>query len=92
MALFMVLEWFRTPGAVAVYRRARDSGRMLPDGVRYVSSWVDLDFTRCFQLMEAPSAAALEPWVEKWRDLVEFEVIPVRTSADATEAIRSRLG
>jgi hypothetical protein len=91
MTLFMVLERFRTPGAVEVYRRARDRGRMLPDGVRYVSSWVDLDFMRCFQLMEASSAADLEPWIEEWRDLVEFDVIPVRTSADASEAIRSRL-
>lgn len=91
MTLFMVLEHFRTRGAVEVYRRSRDRGRMLPDGVRYVSSWVDLDFTRCFQLMEAPSAADLEPWIEKWRDLVEFEVIPVRTSAEASEAIKSLL-
>lgn len=88
----MVLERFRTPGAVEVYRRARDRGRMLPDGVRYVSSWVDLDFTRCFQLMEAPDEAALDPWIAQWSDLVEFQVIPVRTSADASEAIRSRLG
>lgn len=91
MALFMVLERFRTPGAVEVYRRARDRGRMLPDGVRYVSSWVDLDFTRCFQLMEAPDEAALDPWIAQWSDLVEFQVIPVRTSADASEAIRPRL-
>jgi hypothetical protein len=89
--LFMVVERFRTPGAVEVYRRARDKGRMLPDGVRYVSSWVDLDFTRCFQLMEAESADALEPWFAKWKDLVAFEVIPVRTSAQASEAIAPKL-
>jgi hypothetical protein len=64
---------------------------MMPDGVRYVSSWVDLDFTRCFQLMEAESAEALEPWIAKWKDLVDFDVIPVRTSAEAAEAIASRL-
>jgi hypothetical protein len=89
--LFMVLERFRTPGAVDVYRRARDRGRMLPDGVRYVSSWVDLDFTRCFQLMEARTARDLEPWIAKWRDLAEFEVIPVHTSADAVKAIEPKL-
>jgi hypothetical protein len=89
--LFMVVERFLTPGAVEVYRRARDKGRMMPDGVRYVSSWVDLDFTRCFQLMEAESAEALEPWIAKWKDLVDFDVIPVRTSAEAAEAIASRL-
>jgi hypothetical protein len=85
--LFMVVEAFRTPGAREVYRRAREKGRMLPSGVRYVSSWVDYDFTRCFQLMEAESAEALVPWIEKWSDLVEFEVVPVRTSAAATAAI-----
>jgi hypothetical protein len=85
--LFMVVERFRAPGAVEVYRRARDRGRMLPDGVRYVSSWVDLEFTRCYQLMEAEDSAALEPWIEKWRDLVDFEVIPVRTSAEASATI-----
>jgi hypothetical protein len=89
--LFMVVERFRTPGAVEVYRRARDKGRMMPDGVRYVSSWVDLEFTRCFQLMEADDAAALDPWISKWKDLVDFEVIPVRTSADAGAAVAPRL-
>jgi hypothetical protein len=89
--LFMVVERFRTPGAVEVYCRARDKGRMLPDAVRYVSSWVDLDFTRCYQLLEADDAVALEPWIAKWQDLVDFEVIPVRTSAEASAAIASKL-
>jgi len=87
----MVLERFRVPGAVDVYRRARDRGRMLPDGVKYVSSWVDMDFARCWQLMEADNARALEPWIAKWRDLAEFDVIPVRTSAEAAEAIKPKL-
>jgi hypothetical protein len=89
--LFMVVERFRTPGAVDVYRRARDKGRMMPDGVRYVSSWVDFDFRRCFQVMEAESAAALDPWLAAWKDLVDFEVVPVRTSAEASEAIKPKL-
>lgn len=87
----MIVERFRTPGARDVYRRARDRGRMLPEGVRYVSSWVDLDFTCCFQLMVAESATALDPWIAKWADLVEFEVVPVRTSAEAAEAIKPLL-
>jgi hypothetical protein len=89
--LFMVVERFKNAGARDVYRRARDKGRMLPEGVRYVASWVDLDFTRCFQLMEAQDARDLEPWLEKWRDLVQFEVIPVRTSAEAAEVIKPLL-
>jgi hypothetical protein len=89
--LFMVVERFRTPGAVEVYRRARDKGRMLPDGVRYASSWVDLDFTRCYQVMEAEGAEALEPWIAKWQDLVDFEIIAVRTSDEASEAIALKL-
>lgn len=89
--LFMVVERFRIPGAREVYRRARDQGRMMPDGVHYVSSWVDLDFARCWQLMEAESAAALDPWIARWADLVEFEVVAVRTSAEASAAIKPTL-
>lgn len=89
--LFMVVERFRTPGARDVYGRARDQGRMLPEGVRYVASWVDFEFTRCFQLMEAESAQALDPWIAKWTDLVDCEVVPVRTSAEASEAIKPML-
>jgi hypothetical protein len=89
--LFMVVERFKTPGAIDIYRRARDRGRMLPDDVTYVSSWVDLEFTRCYQLMEADSEQALEPWIAKWRDLTEFEVVAVRTSAEASAAIKDAL-
>jgi hypothetical protein len=88
--LFMVIERFKEPGAVAVYRRARDQGRLLPDGLHYVASWVDVDFTRCFQLMQTDDASLFEAWTRQWHDLVEFEIIPVRTSAEAAALIAGR--
>ena len=89
--LYMIIERFRTPGALEVYRRARDKGRMMPDGLEYVSSWVDLHFTRCFQLMKTDDEKLLAQWMRNWNDLVEFEVIPVRNSAEAMESIRPLL-
>ena len=89
--LYMVVEHFRGGDAVPVYRRFRDRGRLAPDGLRYVSSWVTDDLTRCFQLMECDDRALLDQWMERWRDLAEFEVIPVMTSAEAVAAIEPRL-
>ena len=89
--LYMVIERFKTPGAIEVYRRAREQGRMLPDGLEYVSSWVDLDFTSCFQLMQTEDEMLFEQWVSRWQDLVEFEIIPVQNSAEAMAAIAPRL-
>ena len=79
--LFMVIERFRD--APAVYRRFRERGRLAPDGVRYIASWVDRDFVRCFQVMEADDEAQLRQWTANWDDLVDFEIVPVRSSADA---------
>jgi hypothetical protein len=79
----MVYEKFKTAGAREVYRRSRDKGRMLPQGLNYVSSWVDLEFTRCFQLMETEDFSLFSQWTASWQDLVEFEIYPVRTSAEA---------
>jgi hypothetical protein len=89
--LFMVIEHFRPGRAPDVYRRFRERGRLLPEGVRYVSSWVDLQFERCFQVMEADSRASLELWTSKWEDLIDFDIVAVRTSADAVSAIGSEL-
>jgi len=89
--LFMVIEHNREGRVLDVYRRFRDRGRLAPDGLRYVSSWVDLEYRRCFQVMETDDESLLREWIGKWDDLVEFEVVPVRTSADATSAIRDRL-
>jgi hypothetical protein len=89
--LFMVIEHFRHGRAPDVYRRFRDRGRMAPADVRYVSSWVDLDFRRCFQVMEADDELALREWTKHWDDLIDFEVVPVRTSAAAAAAIATAL-
>jgi hypothetical protein len=89
--LYMVIERFKTPGAIEVYRRARDQGRMLPEGLDYISSWVDLDFTTCFQLMQTEDETLFEQWISRWRDLVEFEIIPVQSSAEAMTTIAPRL-
>ena len=89
--LYMILERFKTTGAIDVYRRARDQGRMMPDGLEYVSSWIDLDFSRCFQLMKTENKELLDQWINRWNDLVDFEIIPVQTSAEAMKAISPRL-
>jgi hypothetical protein len=85
--LFMVIEHFRPGRAPEVYRRFRERGRMAPEGLRYVASWVDMDFKRCFQVMEADDAALFAQWTANWDDLVDFEIVPVRTSAEAAAAV-----
>jgi hypothetical protein len=88
--IFMVIERFMPGKAPEIYRRFRDRGRMAPDDVKYVASWVDLKFERCFQVMEADSESRLLEWTKHWEDLTDFEIIPVRTSAEAA-AIAPRL-
>lgn len=83
--LYMIIERFKDAGAV--YRRFRERGRMAPEGLVYVSSWVDDKMERCFQLMETRDPKLLEEWTAKWSDLVEFEVYPVITSEEAAERI-----
>ena len=85
--LFMVIERFRDGDAAAVYRRFRERGRMAPDGLRYMDSWVERGFDRCFQLMECDDPSLFEQWTARWQDLVEFEIVPVVTSQQAAEAI-----
>ncbi|MGI5239183.1 DUF3303 domain-containing protein [Dactylosporangium sp. CA-139066] len=80
----MVIERFRDGQARPVYERAREQGRMLPDGLRYVDSWVAADFARCFQLMECDDLTLLMAWVARWSDLVDFEIVPVAPSAQAS--------
>jgi hypothetical protein len=89
--LWMIVERFRNGDAVPVYRRFRDRGRMAPEGLRYINSWVTADLTTCYQVMEGDDPGQLEAWMANWRDLVEFEVLPVMPSAQAAETVRPRL-
>jgi hypothetical protein len=88
--LYMVIEHFKGDPA-SVYRRFRDRGRLAPEGVRYVNSWVTSDLQRCYQVMDCDDRRLLEVWMENWQDLVDFEVVPVVTSAEAAAAIGPRL-
>jgi hypothetical protein len=81
----MVLERFRNGDAVPVYRRFKERGRLAPAGLSYVSSWVSADLSVCYQVMETADRALLEEWMDRWRDLVEFEVHAVITSQEAAQ-------
>lgn len=80
----MIIETYLR-GPAEVYRRFRARGRMAPDGLRYVSSVVSEDGSRCFQLMECDDRALLDAWISAWSDIVEFEVVPVISSAEAAK-------
>ena len=88
---YVVIENFRGGDALPVYRRFRDRGRLAPEGLRYVASWVTADLRRCFQIMECEDRRLLTEWTARWEDLVEFEVIPVMSSAEALAAVAPRL-
>ncbi|HEX3903712.1 MAG TPA: DUF3303 family protein [Polyangia bacterium] len=88
--LYLIVENFRGD-PVPVYRRFRDQGRLAPEGLRYVSSWVTRDLQRCFQIMECDDPQLLQQWIDRWKDLVDFEVTPVMTSPEAAAEIAPRL-
>lgn len=89
--LYMVVEHFKNGNAVPVYRRFKDRGRLAPDGLAYVSSWVDHKFERCYQLMTTEDPRLLDEWIANWDDIVDFEVYPVLTSEEAAERMSTRL-
>ena len=89
--LYMIIERFKNADPAPVYRRFRDEGRLAPPALHYVSSWVTSDMAKCYQLMECDDRHLLEEWIARWNDLVDFEVVPVITSAQAAERIAPRL-
>lgn len=89
--LFMIIERFKHGDAGAVYRRFREQGRMMPDGLEYVDSWTEVTFDRCFQLMKCPDARLLQEWISRWEDLVDFEIIPVMSSKEAADLMTQPL-
>lgn len=83
----MIVEHFKNGDALPVYQRFRISGRMAPEGLAYVSSWVDDKFERCYQLMQTNDPTLLDGWMANWNDLIDFEVYAVITSTEAVERI-----
>ncbi len=80
--LVLIIERFKDRNPAPIYARLKEQGRGMPDGLRYRDSWIEANFDRCFQLMEVDDLAALQRWILQWRDLVEFEIVPVTPSAD----------
>jgi hypothetical protein len=87
----MIIEHFKNNDPVPVYRRFRDRGRLAPNGLQYISSWVDEKLERCFQIMETADRDLLDQWITNWSDIVDFEVFAVVSSKEAAETIAPRL-
>jgi hypothetical protein len=87
----MIVERFKNSDPIPVYRRFRDRGRLAPDGLQYISSWVDEKFERCFQIMETADRHLLYQWIANWSDIVDFDIFPVVSSKEAVESIAPRL-
>jgi hypothetical protein len=85
--LFMVIEHFRNQDAIAVYRRSQQQGRMMPEGLKYIGSWVEVNFDRCFQLVECDDPRLVQQWVTRWQDLIEFEIVAVVASDETIKGI-----
>jgi len=83
--LFMVIEHFKGRDPKRVYERFAERGRLMPDGLKYVNSWIEVGMDRCFQVMETDQPILLQEWIKNWGDLVEFEVVPVVSSAEMVE-------
>ena len=85
--LYMVVERFKD--APAIYRRLHEKGRMMPEGLEYVSSWINVDLKICWQLMRTEDESLFQTWINNWKDLADFEVVPVRTSAEVREMMEA---
>jgi hypothetical protein len=87
----MIIETFKHRDPLPIYRRFRDRGRLAPEGLRYVSSWVDENLERCFQVMETADRTLLDQWIANWSDIVDFEICPVISSEEAAQRVAPRL-
>jgi hypothetical protein len=78
----MIIERFKH-GPEPIYARLKEKGRMAPDGLQYINSWVTEDLNGCYQVMAFENRELLDQWIAAWEDLADFQVIPVVTSAVA---------
>ena len=88
---YLVIEHFRNGDPIPIYQRFKARGRLMPDGLGYVTSWITEDLKRCYQVMEAPDRGLLDQWMGEWADLMTFEVMPVLSSADVQQRLAPRL-
>lgn len=89
--LYMVIEHFKGGDAKPVYRRFRDQGRLMPEGLAYVDSWVTSDLARCYQIVACDDPALLQTWAAAWADLIDFEIHPVQPSKETYESLKPQL-
>ena len=86
--LFMIIERFKDRDPLPVYGRVRDEGRQFPDGLRYIDSWIEPNFDRCFQLMECDDLRLLQEWIVRSRGSgMTFEIVPVLPSKDTRDVV-----
>lgn len=89
--LFMIIERFKNCDPKPIYKHLRENGRGMPDGLKYIDSWIEPNFDRCFQVMECDDARLLQEWVLHWRDFAEFEIVPVVPSKETRALVESKL-
>ena len=87
----MVIEHFKNNDALAVYRRFNNEGRKMPEGLKFIESWVAANLSRCFQIVECDDLALIQRWISDWQDIVEFEVVPIVTSKQTFEIMKPKL-
>lgn len=87
----MIVEHFKDRDPKPIYQRLRETGRQMPDGLRYIDSWIEPNFHRCFQLMETDDLRLLQRWIVAWTDLMQCEVVPVVPSKQTRELIEAIL-
>jgi uncharacterized protein (UPF0332 family) len=88
--LYMIIERFHRGKEKALYKRFAEKGRMMPEGLNYINSWIDENVTTCYQVMQTDSEEKIHEWISHWNDLTDFEIIPVLTSAQAKEKVFER--
>ena len=90
MKQYMVIETFRRGGKQKIYERFHAQGRMLPEGLVFLNSWLEKDGDRCFQLMETDDPSLFTVWTEHWKDLVSFEVVEIGANPNENEIAKGK--
>ena len=90
MRTYMIIENYKPGKTKEIYDRFREKGRMLPSEVEFIDSWIEEDLQTCYQVMKSGSIAGIEKWIDNWKDLVDFKVIPVLNSSEANDAAQNK--